>query len=84
MDTGNVHGVMIRAAFSDFSEGVRLRITGEAPPAADLIWGPITAFVAGGEPPCTSSDVPRSEPAPRAVGHGHGHLSRETTFAFGS
>src|SRR6267378_495870 len=47
MDTGNVHGVMIRAAFSDFSEGVRLRITGEAPPAADLIWGPITAFVAG-------------------------------------
>ncbi len=38
---------MIRAAFSDFSEGARLRITGEAPPAADLIWGPITVFVAG-------------------------------------
>jgi len=38
---------MIRAAFSDFSERARLRITGEAPPTADLIWGPITAFVAG-------------------------------------
>ena len=39
MDTGNVHGFMIPAAFSDFSQGISLRTTEEAPPVADLIWG---------------------------------------------
>src|SRR5260370_36649864 len=59
MDTGDVHGVMIRAAFSDFSEGARLRITGEAPPAADLIWGDNHCVRRG----CEGCSEPKEEPA---------------------